>query len=249
MSLVYFTLANHLHLHPCHHKTQTVVIFMYMYHSLFIQSVVNIISISCLSVVNGRILMFLQQCCFRSRDYAVNVWGHVVALFLTLWGSSLTVLLPVLTSSVHHEVLFLHTFHQRFFFSFGDSLAFFSMICFCYFLIMYMGRWGVSIWVQAPSEPRGSWSSWNWSYMCLWPSWHVCWELNSGPAQQKLVFLTAEQPLQPRNIRSSGSEGYGLLCLSLVCVCVFVCVCVWVYVCVCVGGGCMCVCVPLYALC
>ena len=113
---------------------------------------------------------------------------------------------------------------------------------------MYMGRWGVSIWVQAPSEPRGSWSSWNWSYMCLWPSWHVCWELNSGPAQQKLVFLTAEQPLQPRNIRSSGSEGYGLLCLSLVCVCVFVCVCVWVYVCVCVGGGVyVCVC-PIVCL-
>lgn len=125
MSLVYFTLANHLHLHPCHHKTQTVVIFMYMYHSLFIQSVVNIISISCLSVVNGRILMFLQQCCFRSRDYAVNVWGHVVALFLTLWGSSLTVLLPVLTSSVHHEVLFLHTFHQRFFFFFRWQPCFF----------------------------------------------------------------------------------------------------------------------------
>lgn len=136
MSLVYFT-QQMASTSICVITNDRMLFFMYMCPILLIQSVINIISISCLSIVNTGMRLFLQQCSFLSRSYAVSSLGHMAAVshhwrLLAVFHSAVLLYVPPTVCARS----FLCS-HQLFYFC--NSFDFFYDLYFLLFNYVYVG--------------------------------------------------------------------------------------------------------------
>lgn len=136
MSLVYFT-QQMTSTSICVITNDKMLFFMYTFPILLIQSVIDIISISCLSIVNTGMRLSLQQCSFISHGYAVSSLGHMAAVFhhwrfLAVFHSA--VLLYVPPTVCARSLL---CSHQLFYFC--NSFYFFYDLYFILFNYVYVG--------------------------------------------------------------------------------------------------------------